>query len=130
MTSSLGRVYAIVLAMLVFFLAWAAIAARPWVDASGTKTDPRIIALNARERRLRADAVKVRAVVNKRWALYRAALAKRKRQITARKKALAAQQARIAASRAAPSSSAPSSAPAPVIKVAPASPPATQTRTS
>jgi len=33
MTSNLGRVYAITLATVVFFLSWAIIAARPWVSA-------------------------------------------------------------------------------------------------
>ena len=58
MTNNLGRVYAITLAILVFFLSWAAIAARPWVSAPEAKTDPRIVALSARERKLRKALAK------------------------------------------------------------------------
>jgi hypothetical protein len=132
MTSALGRVYAITLAIIVFFLAWAVIAARPWVEPPTARTDPRIAALDARERRLRADAVKINALVKKRWTVYRAALAKRKRQIAAVKQAQNAQAARAAqavqATPAAPVTR--SSAPAaPIVRVTPA-PPATSTKTS
>lgn len=132
MTSALGRVYAITLAIIVFFLAWAVLAARPWVEPPTAKTDPRIMALDARERRLRADAVKINALVKKRWAVYRVALAKRKHQIAAVNKAQAARaaQAQVAqAAQTAPAThSAAPSAP-PVVRVTPA-PPATSTKTS
>lgn len=132
MTSALGRVYAISLSIIVFFLAWAVIAARPWVEAPTARIDPRIVALNVRERKLRAEAVKINALVKKRWTVYRVALAKRKRQIAAVKQAQKAQATRAAqavyATQAAPvtRSSAPS---APVVRVTPA-PPATSTKTS
>ncbi len=147
MTNSLGRVYAITLAIVVFFLSWAVIAARPWVSAPEAKTDPRIAALNARERTLRKDAVEIRAIVQKRWAVYQAQLVRRKHVIAVRKKAqqvllaqqaLAARQAQIVQASA-PSStptyhSAPHSAPAPsapIVRVAPpAAPPVTHTKTS
>jgi hypothetical protein len=126
MTSSLGRIYAIVLTVIVFFLAWAVIAARPWVETPEAKTDPRIAALNARERRLRKDAVEINAIVKKRWAVYRVALAKRKRQIAALKRAQKAQAARAAqAAQAAPVAA----ASPPIVRVVPAAP-ATSTRTS
>ena len=48
MTNTLARSYVIALAILVFFLSWAVIAARPWVLAPEANTDPRIVALNAR----------------------------------------------------------------------------------
>jgi hypothetical protein len=145
MTSNLGRVYAITLAIFVFFLSWAIIAARPCVSAPEAKTDPRILALNAREQRLRRDAVEIRAIVQKRWTVYRAQLVRRKHQIVLRKKAqqkllaqqaLAAQQAQVV--RSAPSSPtyhsaapAPSAPSAPIVRVAPpAAPPATKTKTS
>ena len=145
MTSNLGRAYATSIAVVVFFLSWAVVAAKPWVSAPEAKTDPRILALSARERKLNKDAVQVRAIVQKRWALYQAQLVRRKHLIAARKKAqqvllarqqaVAAQQARYVAPSA-PSSSAQThvAAPAPsapIVRVAPPSaPPATQTKTS
>jgi len=141
MTNGLGRVYAISAAIVVFFLSWAVIAARPWVEAPTAKVDPRLVALDARERNLRKDAVQIRAIVQKRWALYHTQLVRRKHLIAVRKKAqaAAAQQALIAQRsvvRSVPSYSAPSShvasAPsAPIVRVAPpAAPPATHTKTS
>ena len=143
MTSNLGRVYAITLGIVVFFLSWAVIAARPWVSAPEAKTDPRIVALNVREQKLRKDAVAISAIVQKRWKVYRVQLVRRKHLIVVRKKAqqallarqaLASQQARVV------QSSSPSSTPtyhaapapsAPIVRVAPpAAPPATQTKTS
>ncbi len=41
MTSPVARIYAIALASLVFFLAWALIAARPWASS----TNPQLLAL-------------------------------------------------------------------------------------
>jgi hypothetical protein len=76
MTDHAGRLYALVLAVLVFFVSWAAIAAHPWVT---TTTDPRMAALAAREQQLRRDAVAVHQIVNRRWATYRTQLAQRKR---------------------------------------------------
>jgi hypothetical protein len=43
MTSHVARLYAAAAAMLVFFLSWATVAARPWVDepsAAASRTDP------------------------------------------------------------------------------------------
>jgi len=140
MTNNLGRIYVIALAIVVFFLSWAVIAARPWVRAPEAKTDPRITALNARERRLRKDAIEIRAIVQKRWTVYRLQLTTRKRLIAVRKKAqqallarqaLLAQQAQARVVQQAPSSHSVAPAPsAPIVRVAPASPPATQTKTS
>jgi hypothetical protein len=140
MTSNLGRVYAITLAIFVFFLAWAIIAARPWVSAPEAKTDPRILALNAREQKLRRDAVEIRAIVQKRWTIYQAQIVRRKHLFVVRKKAqqallaqqaLAAQQAQVRVVQQAPSSQ-PAPAPsAPIVRVAPpATPPATKTKSS
>jgi len=144
MTNGLGRVYATTLAIVVFFLSWAVIAAKPWVSAPAAKTDPRILALNAREQRLHRDAIQIRTIVQKRWTVYQAQLVRRKHVIAARKKAqqalvarqtaLAAQQARYVppASSSASAPQAAASAPsAPIVRVAPpAAPPATQTKTS
>lgn len=70
-TSHHGRIYALTLALVVFFFAWAVIAAHPWANA---KNDPRLRALAAREAQLRREAVLVRKVVAERWARYRVQL--------------------------------------------------------
>ena len=46
MISHHGRLYALALALVVFFLAWAVVAARPWATAS---PDPRLRALAVRQ---------------------------------------------------------------------------------
>ena len=88
MTSHAGRLYALALALLVFFVAWSVFAARPWV--SSAKADPRIAALAAREQKIRRESVVVRRTVQKRWVVYRAALKQRRALIAARQAQLAA----------------------------------------
>lgn len=89
MTDRSTRLYTLVVAVLVFVVAWAVISASPWVSA---KPDPRLAALAQRERLLHADAKLVRQIVIKRSALYRSALTQRQTQIaTASNRALAAQ---------------------------------------
>ena len=90
MTSHVGRLYASALALLVFFLIWATVAAKPWVHSSG-HADTQLAALAAREQRLRHESLVVRRIVRKRWAVYRVELRKRKAQLAA------AQQAQLAA---------------------------------
>lgn len=90
MTSHVGRLYASALALLVFFVIWATVAAKPWVHSS-SHANPQLAALAAREQRLRHESLVVRRVVRKRWAVYRVELRKRKAQIAA------AQQAQLAA---------------------------------
>ena len=121
MTRQLARAYAATGAMLVLFLAWAVISASPWSTASA---DPRAAALQAREAKLRHEAVVVRREVRHRWAVYRVRLAHRRHEIAAAEKAHQRQvaSARAAAARAA-SYSAPSVA---VVQL----PPLTVTRTS
>ncbi|HEY6068527.1 MAG TPA: hypothetical protein VIU81_07510 [Gaiellaceae bacterium] len=109
MTSHVGRLYALALALLVFFLTWAVVAAHPW--ATSAKADPRIAALAAREQRIRHESVAVRRIVNRRWAVYRKQLHARQAQIAA------AKQAQLA------------SGPAPSVRVV-TLPPLTITRTS
>jgi len=75
MTDHVVRLYAAVGALLVFFVSWAAVAARPWAASA---TDPRVVALANRERVLRSESVAVQAEVRQRWAVYEAALARRK----------------------------------------------------
>jgi hypothetical protein len=63
MTDYTARLYALALAILVFFVAWAAVAAKPWATSSPASTDPRIRALIVKEQRVRAEALAVRRVV-------------------------------------------------------------------
>jgi len=46
MTDHVARLYALALALVVFFVTWAAVAAHPWATA---KPDPRVAALAARD---------------------------------------------------------------------------------
>jgi hypothetical protein len=85
MTSHVGRLYALAIAVLVFFLTWTAVAARPW--ATTGQADPRLKALAAREHRVRRDSAVVPRLVNHRWAVYRKQLASRQTQIAAAKRA-------------------------------------------
>lgn len=94
MTSHVGRLYALALGLVIFFLAWAVVAARPW----GTPAvDQRRQLLVAREAQLRHEARLVNRIVNERWAAYHKALRARNAEIAAAKaKARAAQQAAAA----------------------------------
>jgi hypothetical protein len=78
MTDTSHRLYAVVTAVVVFFLTWAAVAAKPWATP---KQDQRLVALAQRETRLRADAKLVQQVVDQRLAAYRIALRARQAQI-------------------------------------------------
>jgi hypothetical protein len=80
MTNHVVRLYALVAAVFVFFVAWAAIAAHPWQTRAAT-SDPRLATLQAREQRLRAESLAVKRIVDRRWATYRAQLALRKQKI-------------------------------------------------
>lgn len=80
MTSHVGRLYTVAFALVVFFLAWAVVAAHPWAS---TSADPRLKALAVREAKLRQEAKLVQKVVAKRWAVYRAELKTRQAQIAA-----------------------------------------------
>ena len=99
MTSHHGRLYALALALVVFFLAWAVVAAHPWAAASAA--DPRLRALAVREAQLRREAKLVGKVVAARWARYRVELKARRTQI-ARVNAAAAAAASQAAAAVAP----------------------------
>lgn len=103
MTSHQGRLYALALGLVVFFLAWAVVAAHPWATATA---DPRLRALGVREAQLRREGKVVQKIVAERWARYRSELKVRRAQI-ARAAASAA-----AARQAAAVSSATASAPA------------------
>jgi hypothetical protein len=127
MTSHTGRLYALSLALVVFFLTWTVIAAKPWVTAQG---DPRLSALAVREQHLRQQSLVVRRLVQQRWAVYRVRLHDRQKQIAARQKQIiAAHQAQLAATAAAAVPLAPSAAAGPSVRVV-SLPPITVTRTS
>ena len=127
MTSHVGRLYALALALFVFFLTWTTVAAHPWSARSTPRADPRAAALAARQLRVRHESVVVARVVRRRWAVYRRQLHRRQQRIAAinRANAAAARQAQLAASAAAvaPAVSAPS------VRVV-TLPPVTVTRTS
>jgi hypothetical protein len=113
MTSHHGRLYALALALVVFFLAWAVVAARPWATASA---DPRLKALALREAQLRREAKLVQKVVTARWATYRVRLKARRAEI-ARVNAAAAAAAAAAATRAAAAPAAAGTGPVQVVNL-------------
>jgi hypothetical protein len=139
MTNHVVRLYAFAGSLLVLFLTWATVAARPWASHAPAKADPRWAALVAREHRVRHETLVVQHVVARRWRVYRVRLAARKRAISAAVKRHEQQlaSARAAAASAslasASSASAPSSsgysAAAPSVRVV-TLPPVTITRTS
>ena len=61
MTSHTGRLYAIALALVVFFLGWAVVAAHPWTATA--KADPRLQALAVRQAALQQEAKLVAKIV-------------------------------------------------------------------
>jgi hypothetical protein len=126
MTSHSGRLYAVALTLVVFFLAWAVVAARPWAKAAA---DPRLQALVAREARLRHDAKLVDRIVAARWTAYRAALRVRETQIAAATDRIAAARAAAQPQVASVSAAAPAATAAPAVRVVNL-PPLTITRTS
>jgi hypothetical protein len=68
MTSHIGRLYALALAVLVFSLAWALVAARPWQRATPSAAD-QLLAL--REQALRRETTLVNAILRQRAAAAR-----------------------------------------------------------
>lgn len=78
MTSHQGRLYALALSLVAFFLAWAVIAAHPWATAT---PDPRLRALALREAQLRHEAHTVQKIVAARWSRYRVELKSRRAEI-------------------------------------------------
>lgn len=110
MRSHTARLYATAAMLAVFFVLWAAIAARPWgapAASAEAQPDPRLVALDRRERQLRREAVRIKQDVDRRWAAYRTQLRARQAAIAVAKQrharalaAAAAAQARIDALRA------------------------------
>ena len=110
MTSHAGRLYALAAAVLVFFVVWAAVAARPWSSHAAAR-DPRLVALARREHRLRSVARLVQRVVDRRFAAYR-------KQLVAYHAALARRRAQLAAARSAAAATAPAAPAAPAASAA------------
>ncbi|MFN8222276.1 MAG: hypothetical protein U0R50_03395 [Gaiellales bacterium] len=75
MTSHVGRIYVAALSVLLFFVLWASLAAHPWVSAA---PDPRLAALDAKQRLLGTQLARAQADLADRWATYRAAEARRR----------------------------------------------------
>ncbi len=118
------RLYAVALGVLVFFLSWAVVAARPWGSEASAR-DPRLVALERRELKLRRESVQVQRLVKRRFARYQVRLAERQREIAAVQSA----NATAAAAPSAPASGASAASPAPSVGVV-SLPPVTSTSTS
>ena len=112
MTNHTVRLYAFAGSVLVLFLTWAAIAAKPWASHSTPKADPRWAALAAREHRLQREAVTVQ---------------RHQQQLAAARAAAAAATVSVAASSSASSGYAAPAAPSVSVVTLP---PVTITRTS
>lgn len=93
MRSQALRLYVFSITLLLFFVLWAVIAAKPWA-AARSGTDPALARLTARERQLRHEARVVQETVHRRWAEYR-------RRLRAREAAIKALERRHAAELAA-----------------------------
>ncbi len=101
MTNHAARLYAVALTVLVFFLTWAAVSARPWATAEATK-DPRVAMLDRREARLHRESIRVRRIVAHRYHVYRVTLRERRNEIAAIEAANARARQTAAAAVAAP----------------------------
>lgn len=124
MTNTVGRLYSLALALLVFFVLWVGLAAHPWAP---TGTDPRIAALAAREQQLRHDSLIVKKIVAARWTVYKVQLAQRTTAIAAARRRQSQLNAAAAAVAQAPAGRSGSQSPAVRIVNLP---PLTITRTS
>ena len=92
MRSHVLRLYVFSVSLLLFFVLWAVIAARPWT-AARSGVSPALKTLEARERHLRHEARVVERTVRRRWAVYRRRLRARDAQIRAIEERHAAQLA-------------------------------------
>jgi hypothetical protein len=131
MTNHTARLYAFAVALVVLFLTWAIVAAKPWARTKAA-ADPRVKVLIVRQHRLRRETVVVRRLVALRWHRYRVRLRVRRVAIAAAVKkhqqALAAAQL-AASTYSAPSYSGGGSYSAPPVRTV-VLPPVTITRTS
>jgi hypothetical protein len=126
MTNHVARLYAIALTLVVFFVTWAVVSARPWAASATAAKDPRLVALQRREARVHRESIRVRKVLKHRYHVYRVKLRERKQQIAA----IEAANARVTAATVTVTSSPSWSAPAaPSVSVV-STPPVTSTHTS
>lgn len=117
MSSHALRLYVASVTLLVFFVLWAVLAARPWASAGrGAAPDPRLVALDRRQRHLQHEARVVKQELARRWREYRRRLRQREAKIRTLERRHADQ---VAAARqaAAPSTYGPVSTPAPAAQV-------------
>ena len=82
MTNHTARLYAFAVALVILFLTWAIVAARPWARTKAA-ADPRVKALIVRQHRLRRETVVVRRLVAVRWHRYQVRLRVRRVAIAA-----------------------------------------------
>jgi hypothetical protein len=125
MTDHVARLYAIAVTLVVFFVTWAVVSARPWAASATPAKDPRLVALEQREARVHRESIRVRKVLKHRYHVYQVKLRQRKHQIAA-VNAANAQASAATVTVASSSWSAPS---APSVSVVTA-PPVTSTHTS
>jgi hypothetical protein len=92
MTNHVARLYVLVAGVLAFFFAWVAVATHPW--APRPAADPRLAALAARQHRIQIESIRVKHIVDVRWAAYHRRLAAHN---AAAAKQLAAQAQQVAA---------------------------------
>jgi len=102
---TLVRLCAFATAVGIFALAWVTINARPWQAEAKAMRDPRLLALQERERLLQLQARDVRRLVSERFASYGERLEERKKAIAAaerrhRRELRRAKRAEAAAARA------------------------------
>jgi hypothetical protein len=118
MTEHTVRLYAAVVGLVVFFLFWAAVAAKPW--AATGESDPRAAAIERREQQLAGETRRVNRVVQRRFTVYRKRLARRKRAIARREQENSAVLAAAPSAAGVPSGGSVASVPsAPAVSVAP-----------
>jgi hypothetical protein len=132
MTSS-ARIYSVALALLVFFLTWAAVAAKPWIGtAASPAPDARVAELVAREDQLQARGTEVQRILDERWATYDEQLTQRNEEIAAMRtshKQDVRQAAKVQKNLYRQAAAAQASAPPPQVEVI-TLPPLTQTKSS
>jgi hypothetical protein len=135
MTNHVARLYAVALTLIVFFVTWAVVSARPWGPKATVTKDPRLAALERREVRVHRESIRVRRVVKHRYHVYRMRLRERKREIAAIKAANARAAAKVTTVYSSPSWT-PSAAPTPAASSAAppvsvvSTPPVTSTHSS
>ena len=121
MSAQRVRLYVAAVTLLVFFVLWAAIAANPWESAAARKgADPRLAALERRQRSLQHEAHVVKRSLDRRWHEYRVRLRRREARIRTLEQRHAREVAaasRVASAPSSGSAGSPPSAAAPAARV-------------